>query len=191
MTERKEKGPQGTKGLEKVILFPRPPKPTIHGAPELDEKARELRGQIADGIQKTLLRLGLSSDDRLSQDDAASIINKNLLGLIDDNTPLLFIIPKGTQGIGKGRIKNDPLYRHIIDKLKPDEISNAASVLTVLGRLIRWRSQGIGMSLGPRLETVSDARKISPAEWAGISGFSESRGKFMYEIFKKIEIPNE
>ena len=191
MTERKEPGLQETKGLEKIVLFPRPPKPTIRGGSELDEKARLIRGQIADGIQKTLLRLGLSNVDRLNQDDVASIINKNLLGLIDDNTPLLFIVPKGTQGIGKGRIKDDPLYKHVIHKLKPDEISYAASALTVLGRLIRWRAQGIGMSLGPHLETVGDARKISPAEWAGISGFSESRGKFMCGIFKKIEIPGE
>lgn len=176
-----ELGPELTAGLDRLYgRFPRP-KPKI--IPRLDEELRERRGQIADEMHEAMLRLGLNTVDRLSlpveaRSDVPTVIRNTLLGHMEDKTPTLDILPKGIR-IDGGKMKGDPLWRYVYPQLTLGELSHAVEKLTTLGRLVRLDF----------LDTLDGIRKVTLTDWKLIAGVGDSKGEFIHEAFKKIEIP--
>jgi hypothetical protein len=177
-----ELGPELTAGLDR--LYGRFPRPKPKKIPRLDEEARVWRGQIADEMHEAMLRLGLNTVDRLSlpveaRPGVTTVIRNTLLGHMKD-TPTLDIIPKGSR-IDGGKMKGDPLWRYVYPQLTLGEISHAVEKLTTLGRLVR---PGF-------LETLDSLREVTLTDWKLIAGIGDSKGEFIHEAVKKIEVPGK
>ena len=151
----------------------------------LDAQIRELRGQIADQMWEEMLRLGLGTVNELNpvtdKTAIARLIREGLLGHMEDETPTSRIIPIGSRTDGEAKPQDDPLYRHIFPKLTLAGKLYTIGTLIALGRLVR---PGF-------LDTLSGVRKVEPAQWNLFYGFGNSRGIFMHEAVKKIDIPRE
>jgi hypothetical protein len=203
-------GPELTAGLNRLYgHFPRP-KPGRFI--DFDIQIGKRRKEIADGVQKARIKLGLDHFDRLSlpeeeRPDIISVVRNNLLGLIDNDVLISEMFPQeGNANKRHMKIKTDPLWKHIFPLLTARETGVVGTALNSLRKhylqlhtdnvkgssgINAQAEEDLGQNGSTSFETMCDLRKISLREWNLITGFGPTTANFIFEAVKKIEIPAE
>jgi hypothetical protein len=160
------------------------------------------REQIAVKIQDALVKLSNNTNNRINLPEeerptVANVINASLLGHLPDETLLLDIFPRANQNKTRGRVETNPLWTVFSDQLTHLEKSNAFTAFRTFEKLCTYidtradvRQPRIATLDLEQLQTVGDARKITIKGWNSIAGYSNQSAIFMFDSFKKIEIPH-
>lgn len=202
-------GRELTEGLNRLYRYVPPAEPESN--PRMQIQINERRGEIADGIQKTRNKLGLSLSDRIGlpveeRPDIAKVIREHLFGFIGDDVLISDIIPTNANLDNRQiKIKTDPLWKHVFPLLTAREIGVVTKALNSLKYYYHQMHNGkvdgqngtdnlTGKNLNPKtetFETMGDLRKISLRKWSLITGFGPTTASFMFAALEKIEIPAE